>query len=146
MIEPIDSWLFQNRGQSLNQAKTRISNLKDGISYLGYRLKQIGSPAEPLKIFVEPKKKWKLVQSLKDFERNDIKPFYKPHRLGLNIVNKAIQKNLAQINSRVGAMAHASSFLLKKKALIKTMKKVRRWYYYSIKKGYRALRIKKRRR
>jgi hypothetical protein len=143
MIGPIDSWLSNNRSQDLNPTKTRLSNLKNGISYLGYKFKQTGPPAQPLDMFVEPKKKWKLVQSLKNLERDGADAFYKPHPLGSKIPNKETQKILAQINSRIGTMIHASTFLFRTKALRKSMKTAKRKYAYSIKKGYRALLLNK---
>lgn len=142
MVVPIDEWLFNNRKQKLNPTKTKISNLKEGISYLGYYFKQTNSPAQPLEAFVEPKKKWKLVQSLKLLEHTNVPIKTTSHFLGSNIPNKIIQKILAQINSRLGAIVHASSYTHRKNALLKLMKNIRVRTLYEIKKGYRALRLK----
>ena len=61
----INQWLINNFNQQLNAAKTGFTNLSKGITYLGYRLLQTGSPKEPLQVFPEPIKKWQLVTTLR---------------------------------------------------------------------------------
>ena len=60
MSEPIDQWLRTHRDQRLNPAKTILSDLTEGIAYLGYELKQIDDSPQPLQVFAEPLKKWQI--------------------------------------------------------------------------------------
>jgi hypothetical protein len=71
-------------------------------------LRQSGPPSNPLELFIEPKKKWKLIRSLKNFEATSLNVFYYPHPLGPKLTTKDAQNQLASINSRIGLMLHAT--------------------------------------
>ena len=117
MIEPIDQWLQTHRKQRLNPEKTKLTCLSEGINYLGFKLRQTDSPAEPLQAFAEPKKKWAFIKALKKLENQSITVFERPHVLSLALQNNKLERETASINSRVGALGHSNTFHFREKAL-----------------------------
>ena len=153
MAHPINNWLVSNRLQRLNHDKTHLTNLSDGITYLGYRLRQVDSPTQPLQLFSEPMKKWKWISALKRLENAPISESERPHWLAPSLHGKAIMNALASLNSRLGAFVHARSYLLRKESLECLIKKTTtphgipsefsdRWCPFRLKKGYRAIRLR----
>ncbi len=63
LVEPISNWLRSHRHQSINPEKTIITNLRYGINYLDYRMRQENAPKNPAQIFLPPAKKFKIVQA-----------------------------------------------------------------------------------
>ncbi|MBF0367624.1 MAG: hypothetical protein HQK50_18765 [Oligoflexia bacterium] len=152
---PIDQWLISNRNQQLNQSKTHLAKLSNGITHLGYRLQQINSASRPLQVFSEPIKQWKWITSLRKFELNAQKyPQYrKPHQLSPHLLDKNVASEISSINARLGTLHHCKSYLLRKTSLERFIKNMTSpnnipeefvdcWCPFSLKKDYRAIRLK----
>lgn len=152
--EPIDDWLKTNRLQSLNPTKTRLVRLDEGITYLGCQAAQVGPYKQPLQLFPTGKKKWKLIQSLRNLLTHGDPTSVRPHRLSLRLPNPIHRHALASINSRFGSIVHTESYHFRKRALERLEGDIKgpelppeldpggRWSPYRIKKGYRAIRLR----
>lgn len=149
----IDEWLKAYRSQSLNPLKTSLGPLLDGIQYLGYHLRQTDSASEPLQIFAEPLKKWKLVQSLRRLEKAHFAEATKPHPLAPFLPDRQMKRSLASLNSRLGVFHHCMSYLFREKALNRLIKSktllqdippqlADPWCPLTLKRDYRAIRLK----
>jgi hypothetical protein len=77
----INRWLERNRAQRLNTSKTHFVKLHEGITYLGYQLRQTDSSQQPLQIFPEPIKKWQLISALRKQEAERGPAEFRPHPL-----------------------------------------------------------------
>ena len=153
MGEPIRSWLESHRKQRLNPDKTKLTQLRKGIRYLGYELKQVDLPAKPLQVFSEPQKRWKLIQALRRLE-NAPAPYPRPlHPLSLPLPDPEVMREITAVNSRIGSLLHANTFRFRKKALEKFRTRSKdpkdlppeiadSWSPYAVKRGYRALRLR----
>jgi hypothetical protein len=153
MTAPIDAWLQANRKQRLNPAKTTLTNMTEGIRYLGYQLRQTDIPAEPLQAFPEPLKKWRLIQSLRKLEAGPV-PFPKrPHWLAPLLTTPETKREIASVNSHMGSLVHANTFRFRKKSLGKFLERTREhkgipreladaWSPFDVKEGYRSIKIR----
>lgn len=152
MAEPIDQWLQSHRKQCLNPSKTTLTCLTQGIRYLGYVLRQTGTPAQPLQLFSEPLKKWKFIQALKKLERMPTPLPKRPHFLAPAIYDVEALQEISSVNSRMGSLVHANTYRFRKKALQKFFDRTKEnreipeeltdhWSPYEIKKDYRAVRL-----
>ena len=152
MVEPISYWLEQNRFQSINQRKTKLSPLSKGIHYLGYKMKMTDCAKQPLQLFVEPKKKWQWIKEVRILENT--LPFVteKLHPLAIESSNKKAQRELARVNSRLGYLKHARSYRMRKESLDTLIHSktdfsdppdefFQKWHPIKIKKGYQSIRI-----
>lgn len=150
LIAPIDHWLRTCRKQELNQSKTKLVNLYDGIEYLGYELLQTDDPAEPLQLFSQPKKKFDFVLDLIDLENTPHSWHKRPHPLAAFLPNPSIIRKLNTINSKLGGLHHSRSHRFKREALervVKTTTEPRNipcefcdpLVPYKIKEGYRSI-------
>lgn len=151
--DAINRWLVDNREQQLNHGKTHFTQLSEGITYLGYNLQQTDSPKEPLQVFAEPIKKWQLVSALRKLGNTTIPTTYRPHPLAPRMIAKEINQNISSVNSRLGILQHARSFLMRKQALEHFIRKTTliydlpedfasHWCPYTIKKGYRSIKLR----
>ncbi len=113
----IDEWLHRHRKQALNPTKTKLSCLSDGIEYLGYHGKQTDSSKEPFQLFLKPQKKWEWIQELKSLTKQKIVLGEKAHILSPKIPSRKLMQALARVNSRLGCLRHARSYLLRKESL-----------------------------
>jgi RNA-directed DNA polymerase len=153
LIQPINQWLITHRSQQLNSDKTHLTNLRDGIKYLGYELKQVDSASQPLHIFPEPIKKWKWIIGLNQIEKLQFLKPERPHTLCLSLPNKILKLELASVNSKLGTFTHCNSYLFRKKSMENFInnttihfkiptKFVDPWCPFKIKKGYRAIQVR----
>lgn len=153
MATPIDCWLRENRRQRLNPAKTSLTCLFDEISYLGYRLQQTDTPEEPLQVFAEPKKKWRVIEAFRGIENRPIPAPEKPHPLAPHLVNPRILSTVASCNARIGTLTHAKTYTFRKQTLEQLVQTTRQplavsrelhdsWSPFKIKKDYRAIQLK----
>lgn len=153
MTNPIDSWLQSHRQQRLNPDKTILRLLSAGIQYLGYELRQTDTPAQPLQVFAEPLKKWRLVEALRSLENHPRPAAKRSHTLSLHLRDTEVNRELASVNSRLGTLVHARSHQLRKKSLEKFVEHTTennvlptefadRWCPFEVKKGYRAILLK----
>ena len=117
MIALIDAWLKTHRGQALNPSKTKLRFLPDSIEYLGYRARQTALPAQPLQLFVLPKKKWHWIAELRKFERRSFPPEEESHPLSLTHGSRELDRTLAALNSRIGDLGHARTYRLRKASI-----------------------------
>ena len=151
--DTINRWLADNRAQRLNTDKSHFTNLYDGITYLGYQLRQTDSPQQPLQLFPEPIKKWQLVSALRERENEECLISYRPHPLALSLQPTEMKEALASINSRLGILVHSRSYLMRKQALETFIKKnttnvdmpadfADHWCPFKVKKGYRAIKLR----
>jgi len=150
---PIDQWLINHRVQRLNPDKTRLVRLSEGISYLGYHLRQVDSSQQPLQVFSEPLKRWKWIQALKTFENTPLPSLEKPHFLAPWIIPQLTQSQMASLNSRLGVFHHCRSYLFRKQSLDQFIKNTTLpkdipddfadpWCPFRLKKGYRAIQLR----
>jgi RNA-directed DNA polymerase len=153
LIAPINQWLMTNRAQQLNSGKTHLTNLSEGVKYLGYELRQSTLPKQPLQLYSEPIKKWRWVATLKQLEQSKYLLFEKPHQLAPFLPKNILIQDLASVNSRAGILVHCKSYLFRKTSLDRFMKMTTPpigvplefcdfWCPFQIKKGYRAIRLK----
>ena len=153
MSTPIDQWLITYRAQRLNPTKTRLVNLSEGISYLGYCLRQVGSASQPLQVFSEPIKRWKWIKSLRQLETMPFTEAKKNHFLAPFSSDRTTARKLASINSKIGSLHHCNSYLLRKHSLDKFIRNTTTpcgipsefadpWCPFKIKRGYRAIRFR----
>ena len=146
----IDDWLKKNRFQSLNRRKTELLRLDQGFRYLGYRCKQVDHAKEPLQLFMEPKKKWELVQSFRDLEKMGEVFSSVPHPLSAFIQNASLKSQTQRINARLGLAKHAHSFRFRKALLEKAVRSTTdelngdgsSWKPYKIDRSYRKIKIR----
>ncbi len=152
MVEPIRYWLEQNRFQSINQRKTKLSPLSMGVYYLGYKMRMTESAAQPLQLFVTPKKKWQWIKELRILENTNLFFDEKPHPLAIESSQRELQRKLAKINSRLGYLKHSKSYQLRKKSLDTFVHSktefaelpdefCQKWCPIKIKKGYQSIKI-----
>lgn len=124
-ISPIANWLRNHRDQELNHQKTVLKNLRDGIEYLGFQIRQENSPAEPAQIYLPPRKKFELLQDALLIERVGLPerelldPAYFIHS------EQAAHQGLAALNSRLGMASHARTYRLRRGILRKLGRKRR---------------------
>lgn len=153
LAERLDLWLQTHRDQRLNPTKTTLNSLLDGINYLGYRLEQTECPAQPLQVFAEPLKKWRFVGALKKLERSPLSSTIRPHPLSPRLPNPEPLNAITSVNSRLGTLTHAKTYLMREKALKKFIAKTSPnadlpqeladpWSPFEIKKGYRSIKLR----
>jgi RNA-directed DNA polymerase len=153
LIHLVNQWLIAYRSQQLNSDKTCLTNLYDGIKYLGYELRQTDSSSQPLQIYSEPIKKWRWIAALKQLEKSKFLEPEKPHCLAPFLPKQALVQELASVNSRAGSLGHSKSYLFRKHSLELFIKKTTTpydipkeftdpWCPFKLKKGYRAIRLK----
>ena len=115
----IDQWLKVHRKQSLNQDKTKLVSLSEGILFLGHWCVQTDNPKEPIAFFLKPNIKWDFIQSVQKLEEYGIRENVKSHPLGSYIEDENVQSMIASVNSRLGHIKHAQSWTFRKKTLEK---------------------------
>lgn len=138
----VDDWLIKNRNQNLNPTKTMLKPLTSGIDYLGFRLKQVDSPKQPLLVLPQPPKKWKLVQEARRLTGEQFMPI-KAHELSFFVHHKN-RGELQKLNSRLGLMVHTKSYRLRKKTLSKligTFKESKPDVPLSVCRGFRSVKL-----
>ena len=124
--------------------------MKKGIHYLGFKLKQTECAAQPLKLFADPSKKWKFIQSIKRLEKKPPPETRRPHVLAPLLIDKNVTREISSVNSRLGSIIHAESLRFRKKALLKFLEETKEqrgipeeiaddWAPFKIKTGYRAI-------
>jgi len=113
---PIQNWLKQNRFMELNTKKTLLSNMRDGIDYLGYRILQVDNPQRPVELHSTPKRNWAFIADVRDLEKRGLPPMNHPHPLAIAPNMKNARSRLATINSRLGHLKHSKSYRFKKAA------------------------------
>lgn len=120
---PISIWLQKHRNQNLNHQKTNLVSLqKTGLIYLGFFLKQVAEPKEPLLILPTTKKKWSLVKALRNFENSVAHRLRKPHPL-VRPMKRLPSNQLSSVNSHLGLMKHSRCYGLRKSSINKTIKR-----------------------
>jgi retron-type reverse transcriptase len=154
VIEPIDDWIRAKRKQQLNTSKTKLTRLQDGINYLGYELRQTNSASQPLQLFSKPAKQWKFIRAIRKFEQAPFTPSTRPHPLSPVLTNEKLANEISSVNSHMGTLIHANTYLFRKKALRKLCRNTRDqrgipvdlapqpWTPYKIKEGYSAITLK----
>ena len=153
MIEPVSYWLEQNRLQSINQRKTKLSPLSRGIHYLGYKIRMTENAKQPLQLLPASKKKWQWVKELRILENTNLFSKKKLHPLAIESSEKELQKKVAKINSRLGYLKHARSYQLRRKSLDMFVHSktefaelpdefCQKWCPVKIKKGYPSIKIR----
>jgi hypothetical protein len=134
MVEPIATWLATHRKQNLNPQKTVLSNLRDGIEYLGFCIHQVNSPQNPAQLRLPLIKKYKIVQAAQTLERRG---YPAPQCLDpiFHITShSAATHAFSSLNARLGQASHAQTFRWRKGVLAKLALRQK----IIIKKGYRA--------
>jgi len=111
--EKVDLWLQKNRNQKLNRAKTYLVPLTSGLDYLGFRVKQIFEPKNPLMILPSKKKKFTLVKDFRKLRDWNWNIMFFPHELAF-FDKTAHRTKLSSINSRLGMIKHTKSFTHRK--------------------------------
>ncbi len=117
MIAVVDEWLKVCRRQTLNPTKTILKPLRDGIKYLGFELRQVDSPREPLIVLPQGEKKAKLVDEAKRLERLYFNPI-KAHEVAF-FVHHRNRREFQRLNSRLGLLAHCESYRLRQSTLVR---------------------------
>jgi len=136
--EKVNSWLQTYRRQNLNLHKTSLVPLTKGIDYLGFRLKQVPEPREPLIILPQRKKKWDLVREIKKLETHNWEKLEFPHELAFPL--KDLQrKKLQKLNSRLSYLNISKSFLFRKQTLEKFKKTNFGCYYLKFADGLKTV-------
>lgn len=119
LIEPISDWLRSQRHQSINPDKTSITNLRHGINFLGYQVKQESTPKNPAQIFLPPVKKFKIVQAAQVLERQGIPAAHVIDPIfGISSHTRST-KALAPLNARLGQAWHARTYRWRKRLLLR---------------------------
>lgn len=113
----INTWLVENRGQSLNPKKTKCLFLTEGIDYLGYRFIQTRRNQKTHQVLFKKQKKWSFIQDLKNLEKRGLPLPRKLHVLAPYPSRKLQAQRLSSVQARLGLMSHASTYQFKKKAL-----------------------------
>lgn len=111
----VGEWLVTHRRQNLNPTKTVLKPLTAGIDYLGFRLKQIDAPKDPLLVLPQAEKKWKLVEETRRLTQQEFRPI-KPHEISF-FVHHRNRRELQKLNSRLGMMTHTSSYRFRRKTV-----------------------------
>ena len=151
MISPIDQFLFQNRRQNLNPKKTFLKNLRQEFLYLGYFISQ--DDLGHIQLKVSSKKKWALIQSLKELESSPLFPIHSDHPLGFPKVLKKTRDQISSINARLGYIKHAKTYQVRKNSIEKLKEKLTNpqkidkeyydaWNPIGIKRGFKAIRLR----
>lgn len=147
--DPISKWLQEYRNQDLNHNKTRLLNLRTGLTYLGVVCKQTDSAKEPLQFFTTKKRKWDFIKSIHKCESSQWLDRELLHDLAFPFRYKN-KKQLASINSHLGILKHSNSYLFRKEALERCLLKTsgnlnnfpplsRRFYPLKTKRDYSVL-------
>ena len=153
MVEPIDAWLQNHRKQRLNPSKTQLSRLTQGIHYLGFELRQVDRPAQPLQVCSEPLKKWRFVSSLRRLEHTPLASPTRSHPLSPFLVPQDVVREIASVNSRIGSLIHANTFRFRGRALQRFIENTQEtpgipvdlgdsWSPFKLKRGYRSIRLR----
>ena len=111
--EMVDSWLQKNRNQKLNRAKKYLVPLTSGLDYLGFKVKQIFEPKNPLMILPSKKKKFTLVKDFRKLRDWNWNIMFFPHELAF-FDKTAHRKKLSSVNSRLGMIKNTKSFTHRK--------------------------------
>jgi RNA-directed DNA polymerase len=117
MIEPINSWLQKNRGQSLNPSKTTLKPLSSGIQYLGYKIRQDLAQGGGTFLKSPESKKWEFIRAIKKFESSPVEKTLPCHPLEFTNRSIARHKMLSCINARLGFLKHAETYRLRRDAI-----------------------------
>jgi hypothetical protein len=104
--KPINDWLKKYRFMELNPKKSSLSDLRDGINYLGYRVVQTDSPKNPARLRSPPIRNWDFIADLRALEKKGLPEQSKPHHFAIAPNYKAQRERLASINSRLGLFKH----------------------------------------
>ena len=154
MIHPIDEWIRNHRKQELNMKKTHLINLSRGtIRYLGYRLKQTDLGSEPLQVYPEPLKKFRLIESLMELEKISYSWPTRPHPLAPFYHKKELSQKIGSFNSKLGSFHHCRSYIFRKGSLDRLVEKTMDpvgipdefcdpWQTYKVKQGYRSIKLR----
>lgn len=136
LVEPISNWLRSHRHQSINPSKTLITNLRHGINYLGYQIKQENAPKNPAQIFLPPVKKFKMVQAAQFLEQQGIPDVQLIDPIFGISSNTSSAQALAPLNARLGQAWHARTFRWRRGVLVRLSSR----RSLGIKNGYVAVR------
>lgn len=119
LIGPISNWLREQRCQNINPEKTIVTNLRYGINYLGYQVRQENAPKNPAQIFLPPIKKFKLVQAAKILEAQGVPDVQVIDPIFGISSNTSSAKVLAPLNARLGQASHARTCRWRKGVLVR---------------------------
>ncbi len=118
----VDQWLDRERGQRLNPAKTVLTPLIKGVEYLGYWLRQTDSAANPIDLFMPPKKKWELTRRFRELENHGLPWPSHAHPLAKHLPFDELNGALASINAALGYASHARSWKTRETLLRKLLR------------------------
>ncbi len=119
LIEAISNWLCEHRQQNINPEKTIISNLRHGINYLGYQIRQEYVPQNPAQIFLPSVKKFKIVHAAKLLESKGIPEAQLIDPIFWILSEASAAQVLAPLNARLGQASHARTYRWRKGVLIR---------------------------
>jgi hypothetical protein len=147
----IENWLIQNRGLNLNPKKTKVTEIKNEIDYLGYRHK-MDVKSGLMMTLPQPKKKWKFVKAAKEIESSKNWERKSAHPLALKSHDQKLKNQIHGLNSRLGGLTKSKSYGLRKETLTKLQDKISgpeidpdffdRWEILSIGKKYHKTKIR----
>jgi hypothetical protein len=122
MVEPVNAWLRERRGQVLNSSKTTLKVAsRESIDYLGYRLMpDRRNPARVVYVSADPKKKWDFVRALRALEKQGIPHGTKMHELWPRYSHTAAREAWSAVRSREGHLKHARMHDFVSEAVAKT--------------------------
>lgn len=155
-IAPTKHFLFHTRKMIFNDKKTKLIKLTEGISLLGYKIKQIHDSRNTTQILLPKKKKWEFVQSLQKVEKINFCQSKSLHPL-MNLCTIAHhRKEISSINSKLGYIKHADCFSFRKTSLQQTLENtgikdfnmekecIEYWKTLRTAKDYSSIKIRKR--
>lgn len=112
----VQTWLLEHRKQSLNFDKTVLARLGDGITHLGFNLKQVPDTKEVVLSLPQAKMKWNLVRTIRKIEARNWEKLFRPHELAF--YDKSPHRGaLQEANSRLGLISQAKSYRLRSETL-----------------------------
>lgn len=117
----VDSWLQENRKQKLNREKTYLVPLTSGLEYLGFEVRQIFEPKNPLMVRPSRKKKFALVRDFRKLNDWNWNIMFFPHELTF-FDKTAHRTKLSSVNSRLGMIKHTKSFTHRKSTVEKFLR------------------------
>ncbi|MBK7961665.1 MAG: hypothetical protein IPK04_11015 [Bdellovibrionales bacterium] len=105
--------LWKKRNQKLNRAKTYLVPLTSSLDYLGFEVKQVFEPKDPLMILPSKKKKFTLVKDFRKLNDWNWNKMFFPHELAF-FDKGAHRTKLSSVNSRLGMIKNTKSFIHRK--------------------------------
>lgn len=139
----IDEWLKINRKQGLNHDKTKLVSLDQGILFLGQWCVQTDNPKEPIAFYLKPKIKWEFIKCIKKLECHEVNESFKPHPLSSYIEDEDLKSMISSVNSRLGHIKHAKSWMFRKQTLEKLASKMTDYLPDELGGSYSVLKIDK---